>query len=75
MQGTAILEKQTRPNNFCFILLYSKLGMCRAALPEPDMSQSVEGLLQALQELLVEDSKQRNVAEYELQLLRAETSS
>lgn len=74
MQSTAILEKQTRPNNFCFILLYSKLGMYRATLPESDMSQGLEGLMQALQEL-VEDSKQKNVAEYELQLFRAETSS
>lgn len=39
------------------------------------MSQGLEGLLQAFQELLAEISKQKNVAEYEQQLFRAEAPS
>lgn len=41
----------------------------------PDMSQGLEGLLQAFQELLAEIGKQENVAEYEQQLFRAEAPS
>lgn len=74
VQGTAILEKQPMPDDSFHPLALLKTWYVQGSPSKPDMSQGLEGLLQALQELLVEVSKQGNVAEYEPQLFRTEAS-